>query len=347
MATCELCALQRELERKGEAVSLLGGTEGYTLNKFQGESQRPRFVLQPRRHLTCYDQVGDSRAAALGEALARAISAIEKAEGVKRVYVMSFNETAPGHIHFHLVPRFESDELRGPSLPDTADVPEGFDADAILAHVRDDREPSGDLSGGVGGALAWQDSPLTDRVREVLGGWNDHLSVYSLARRFIGGRPDRTGRTVDVGERYVLMWLFLLVLLATTAMVLPVGGWWGLVLSLLAGYRFIDLVVFVSAMLLTAGVNRVVSFARSLVLFVVNLMELALISIVWLRATGVDRGEAALASFTGQSLDDPSVLQATLEFADKAAVVLIAGVAIALVVGKIGERFTDAAIHGR
>ena len=114
--TCPLCQLVTDLGAEGEIAAL---RPGFTLNRFQGESDRPRLVLQPARHVTRFADLTDDEARNLGLSIRDAAAAVEAHRGVERCYVQSFNETPPGHLHVHLVPRFTDDpQPHGPQLSD-------------------------------------------------------------------------------------------------------------------------------------------------------------------------------------------------------------------------------------
>ncbi len=61
-------------------------------------------ILRVKGEATSLAQLPAETARALGETLARAVSAIERAVGAERVYVLSFCEI-DRRLHFHLFPR--------------------------------------------------------------------------------------------------------------------------------------------------------------------------------------------------------------------------------------------------
>ena len=100
-------------------------------------------VLKPKRHVESVAKLTPAEARAFGPLVARAAAALEKATGVKKVYVGLFGEAKDfPHIHAHLIPRplDLSDDLRGPLIfalmrteTDRASL---SDAERIAARVR-------------------------------------------------------------------------------------------------------------------------------------------------------------------------------------------------------------------
>ena len=331
-ACCELGRIVRRLADKNEVAVPL---PGFTLNYFQGDSQRPRFVLQIDRHVLSLSELTDGERADLGRALAVCIHTIEESPGVEKVYIESYNETSPGHVHFHLIPRFSSDdEYLGPDLPATADTPEGFHSRDVLAALA---KPTVRHGG------TWRDSPLTDAVRGGLNFWNRWLSPYPLVRRFASWRLSLADKRVDAGELYVLGWFLLLFAMCALSTALDLPHMVTVLLAVVAAYRWMDLSVFVANILLTTSPSILLSLARSLVLFTVNVLELLFIGFLWQRGAGSGRG-AALQQTVGVG---PEAVDSTL-FMDLCAkaieisLVLVAGLAIAMVIGKIGNTFHEA-----
>ena len=129
--SCELCLLVSELDSRKELYRL--GTDWY-VNSYQGSGSRPRFVVQPQQHVTDVGQLCPSALQTLGSVMGKVCDVIKLEINVERVYVLSFNETAPGHIHFHFVPRFTSDINIGPALSDNILVPQ-FDTVRVLQQL--------------------------------------------------------------------------------------------------------------------------------------------------------------------------------------------------------------------
>ena len=70
----------------------------------------------------------------LGLIMGNVCDAIKRESNVERVYILSFNETGPGHIHFHFVPRFTSDVNIGPNLSNDILVPQ-FDTLRVIRRL--------------------------------------------------------------------------------------------------------------------------------------------------------------------------------------------------------------------
>jgi len=76
-------------------------------------------VLKPKRHVESVSKLNAAESRALGPLVTRAAAALERATGVKKVYVGLFGEAkAFAHVHIHLIPRpLElADDLRGPLI---------------------------------------------------------------------------------------------------------------------------------------------------------------------------------------------------------------------------------------
>jgi diadenosine tetraphosphate (Ap4A) HIT family hydrolase len=112
---CQLCALVERLDSESKLVKL---NEFWTINEFQGDLQRPRYVLQVIAHKCSLTELSIEESVHLTHALSQSIRLLESQEKVERVYVESYNETLPGHLHIHLTPRFHGEELVGPELTD-------------------------------------------------------------------------------------------------------------------------------------------------------------------------------------------------------------------------------------
>lgn len=336
-ACCDLGRIVRTLADKNEVAVPL---PGFTLNRFEGELQRPRYVLQTDRHVVSLTELTDAERADLGRALAVCVQAIQGLPGVEKVYIESYNETPPGHVHIHLIPRFSNDaEHLGPNLPATADIPEGFRPSDVLAALAN---PAGQ------GRESWRDSPLTDAVRSVLNFWNKWLSPYPLVGKFARWRLSRTGQRVDAGEFYVLGWFFLLLSMCALSAAFALPQMVMVLLAVLATYRWVDLSVFVANILLTTNPSILQSLARSLVLFTVNVVELLLIGFLWQRGAGGGRG-AALNQILGvgpEAADSPLFMDICAK-AIEISLVLVVGLAIAMVIGKIGNTFHEAPRVGK
>jgi diadenosine tetraphosphate (Ap4A) HIT family hydrolase len=326
---CELCQMALDLRAQRELVTV---HPGVSLNLFQGPGARPRMVLQVERHVTAFSELTTDEAQSFGRSIRDVAASVEAQPGVARCYVSSFNETPPGHIHVHLVPRFDDDAQPIGPLLDTSQAPDSaaaFDLQAIITSF--DRRPRRFLH-----------SPLTDTLKHALETWNTRLSLYGPLRRGIDRLPFRD--RLDVGEVYVLLWLCVLASLVCGLSLLGSAPTWVVApMVAVAAYRWIDLVAYAGRILLTTEQSPLQSVARSLVLFGLNLVELRLIRTTWLIADGSELAEVWRGFLGMSSGPDPSTPAATGGAAVTFASALILGLSVAMVVGKIGDTFTDTA----
>src|SRR6266851_1032959 len=76
-------------------------------------------ILKPKRHVESVAKLTDAESRALGPLITRTAAALERATGVKKVYVGLFGEAKLfAHVHVHLIPRPVElgDDLRGPLI---------------------------------------------------------------------------------------------------------------------------------------------------------------------------------------------------------------------------------------
>ena len=322
---CELCDLVAGLEQEKQLLSL---NDHWTLNVFQGQSNRPRFVIQGKRHVVNFEDLSSAERAAMGDALALATAAIEREPGVAKVYVQSFNETAPGHLHIHLVPRFESDETMGENLKDL-ETP-----DPELTHS---------VMKSVESALPKQTTlPFVSRAAmKITTGWGRWVSGYRLL-----ARSGRKYGPFDAAELYVISWFWLLAILLLLQMTLPLNQFLLGVLAFVASYRLIDIGTYVFGMLLSNKRTHLVGLSRSLILMLTNLLESSIATALILNAVNGPSWQQVGSAFSpmlGFELETSNWgLLSYLGFISGSAVFFICAVlALAIVVGKIGERFTS------
>jgi diadenosine tetraphosphate (Ap4A) HIT family hydrolase len=333
--------------------------EHFTANAFQGESVRPRYVLQIRRHVTTYGDLTATERQELGGALSALCAAVEQEPGVDRVYVLSFNETGPGHLHWHVVPRFSAETgPYGPSLPDLeqrpADVDDERALETLLALTVEPTDETVSAAGATAVPAAASepsaasaaaprprpprpvlDSPLTDAVRSGLEMWNKHLSAYRLFHRFAGPHG-------DAGERYVLANLAVQVVLLGLVCLVPLPWWLTAPVCAIAVYRGVDVVVYALTIVLMTRRSTLRSVARSMVLFTLNLAELALIAAIVL--VGLD-GHAA-AALWALGVAEPAgtgVWPAIVLRAQALASFTVLSLALATILSKISDSFDDGA----
>ena len=100
-------------------------------------------ILKPKRHVESVAKLTPAEARTFGPLVTRAAAALERATGVKKVYVGLFGEAKDfPHVHVHLIPRplDLSDDLRGPLIfglmRTDVDRAPLKDAERIAARVR-------------------------------------------------------------------------------------------------------------------------------------------------------------------------------------------------------------------
>jgi diadenosine tetraphosphate (Ap4A) HIT family hydrolase len=85
-------------------------------------------VVLPRRHIESLAELEPEAAAALGPLLTDLTTALQKATGCHKTYVMLFAEAEGfAHLHIHVVPRMtdQPEDERGPRIFARLDRPEG------------------------------------------------------------------------------------------------------------------------------------------------------------------------------------------------------------------------------
>jgi len=73
-------------------------------------------VLKPRRHVAHLADLKPEEANSLGTVLHDVMAAVRSALQPERIYVCSFVESVPSHLHFHLLPRYAAMPPLGPGL---------------------------------------------------------------------------------------------------------------------------------------------------------------------------------------------------------------------------------------
>lgn len=283
-------------------------------------------MVQTTRHCPDLQQLSKEELGALGYALEAATSAITNSGPVERVYVQLFNEGRPGHVHFHVVPRFTLDTELGPSLPDTAQHAGTFDAEQALT-AAGNRYPS----------RRTEPSALVRGILRLCDLWNRGPSLYRRMPRF---------GSLDRAESYLATWLALWI----SALLVSwfVESWLLVaVVSILWTYRLTDAVLYEFSILLNAAPTSLVSIPRALVLRVANIAEVFLVtSTLLLASPGAPSGSAAVRQSYALAALQPEFGQPGL-FTDIVlavnwiAVLIILTGGIAMLIGKIGETFSE------
>ena len=76
-------------------------------------------ILKPKRHIESVADLSPAEAESMGTLIARTADALQRATGVRKVYVGLFGEAKEfPHVHIHLIPRPRrlSAKLRGPEI---------------------------------------------------------------------------------------------------------------------------------------------------------------------------------------------------------------------------------------
>lgn len=355
--TSHCCALGRLTDAPRRSGSLVTLSEHFTVNAFQGDSTRPRFVLQIQRHVTSYADLTDAERRELGRALSLLSQVVEREPGVERVYSLSFNETEPGHLHWHLLPRFVDEPgPYGPALADLVEPRTDFDVERVLSALR--AVDTSDVAAGRLEALAHGsaavasdanllvappdsrrrrrtvlDSPLTDAARRALEVWNRRVSAYRPFRKLAHRRRDS-------GELYVVANLVLLFVMLAAVCVVPLPSFLVVAISVIAVYRAVDIAAYALTIVLMTRRSHLRSVARSILLFTLNLLELTLIAAILLASVN-GSANAALWAF---GIGEPSMLtlwSALILRLQSLASFAVMGLALASVLSKVSESFDD------
>lgn len=62
-------------------------------------------IVEPKRHVAGWGQLGDDEAAALGKTINSVAAALRHSEGAEHVYTVTIGDEVP-HLHVHLIPRY-------------------------------------------------------------------------------------------------------------------------------------------------------------------------------------------------------------------------------------------------
>jgi hypothetical protein len=262
----------------------------------------------------------------MGSALAAASDAVMCSGPVDRVYVQLFNEVVPGHVHFHVVPRFAQDTERGADLGDSAAVAEGFDVEHALR-----------LAAGHMPARRIEPSALVRAVRWGCDRWARWASLYRVSPRL---------SALDRAETYVLMWIIAWAISVVLGWF--VAGWvaFGIV-GIAWLYRVTDMALYEVGILLDTSPTYLVSVPRALLLRVLNIGEAFLAtSALLMLAPGQPSGlPALLQGFAVAALQpnfgQPGIAQDAVLATSWVAVLVVLTGGVAMLVGKIGETFSD------
>ncbi|HEX3910133.1 MAG TPA: hypothetical protein VHW67_05465 [Solirubrobacteraceae bacterium] len=182
-------------------------------------------------------------------------------------------------------------------------------------------------------------------VEAVLGGIDaaQRISLYGPLLKVWSRKENTNRRRAQVAPAYVIGWLLFDALLLFASPLWIGSEVASIVCAAIAGYRFLDIVLFQLEVMLSRKPEHKVfaAFERSLILLALNVVELTLISGVWLRAAGLGGTTASwFAGFLLTTLmgtpDKPSGYGVTAGTeTDIATVATICG-ALLLLVGGVG-----------
>ena len=322
---CELCDLVSDLDQNNELIEL---DELWTINEFQGKLERPRYVLQVRQHKTSFSELSAAEQGNFSELLGKVMGVLERQPNVERVYVESFNETSPGHLHIHLTPRFSGEENLGPNLQDQKFS--DWNTISVWQQLQ-----------GISDA---EEIPFVTRyARAITGFWKRFLSPY----RFLAKNGSATKFGVfDAAELYVGLWLIVLLSLALANLFVALPSWAVIAVGVVGLYRTLDIGTFVFSMMLSTRHTSLVGLSRSLILMLTNLIEISLAAGLMLTMAGIKSSIAFLAGISlfgtwGFSTESWTVAPYSLFFISGITFFITGVLAIAIVINKIGDRFSS------
>ncbi len=193
-------------------------------------------------------------------------------------------------------------------------------------------------------------------VESVLAGLAtiQRMSLYGPIVRAWARNDDTNRRRAQVAPAYTLGWLFLAALILLVSSVWASATLPALLAVAIATYRFVDIVSFHVRLLLSRHPDQttVASLDRSLILLTCNVVELSVLSGIWLRAAGVASSTGAwfsgfllttlVSTPKGQYVSSTAGTEidlATVATICGALILLIGGAA--LLIGLIGQRFRE------
>ncbi len=351
--TCICCQIVQTLE-PSEVLEL---NEHWTVNVAENASTRPWLVVQSKEHYANLSDLSDAARASLGSALDVVTGHALAVSGGRRAYAMLLNEAEPPHVHFHVTVSFEEDEpsKRGSMLLGT-ETPEGISVNShqVLDKIRTSIE-SGRLeteSNAVDLGAA-EPSFLVRAVVSVVRNFQRH-NLHAVVRSLFDDRGLST--TIESHSRSTIrssfaeIWVggWVLTLAALLFLSDVESGPLVVIAVVLALYRLIEIAAPHLVTLLDRTATGVVSFERSFVLVVLNVLELAFILAILL-ATQVDGGPGErftvglrLATLRGE-LDQGDVTLAAIEWLGTAWSLLLLVASASIAMGRIAERLVERA----
>lgn len=323
MPNCSLCKLP-------EALNAISLDAYWTLNVARDAVDRPWLVLQTKRHVTSMDQLNSEEAKSLGIHVQKISKHLMRIANAKQIHVYQMNEGDPGHVHFHLLPSFNSDEFSPRTLlglPIPINIPEIPKSQWLPSvTIANQREPSFTVR-----MLVW----LSKRVKAL-------NIIYPIIQKFC------TKIGIDKGyAAEILVFSSLFLWVASFFFIQDSKSIYLFIISALGALRILDISATQISIILDRNARLLKSFERSLVLAFLNLAEITFVSAIWTRAITAESQLSALASSfqiatNRGEFSRSSELLLVVDIAVTLSSVLLLFIVVATVLGRISsERFDE------
>lgn len=323
IANCSLCELPKTLK----AISL---DTDWTLNAARDALDRPWLVLQTKRHVKSVDLLNNQEAASLGFHIQNISSHLMRLTQAKQIHVYQMNEANPGHVHFHFLPSFDSDEFQPRTLLDLP-LPS-----KVIPFQKSDWLPNQTPT-------SQHEPSFTVRTLvQISKGIKALNFIYPLIQKFCARVGIDRGYAAEILVTSSLcLWItsFFLIENAESPILLGVSA-----LGLL---RILDINATQISIILDRNARILKSFERSLVLAFLNLTEIIFVSSIWNRAiTSENRLSSFASSFQVATnrgeFSETSRLLLLVDVSVTISSVLILFIVVATVLGRISsERFDE------
>lgn len=114
MTNCEICSQNRDFNK------IIYETENWIITSGPIESQINGYLyMSPKRHVENWFEFNENELLELGPIIKKIEIAIKEEVHLERLYTVTISE-AMRHIHIHLIPREEDNEVKGLSLIEQA-----------------------------------------------------------------------------------------------------------------------------------------------------------------------------------------------------------------------------------
>lgn len=323
---CSLCLIP-------ERVNAIKLDKFWTVNKSIDANNRPWLVVQSVRHVENIGDITSEEAHALGHHLKNLSSHLSKFKNVKRVHIYQINEGEPGHVHFHLTVSTAKDKkeygtLLGKSLPKNLEMVSSSKWIPVNGKVKH-LEPSFLVR-------------IIVRLCNFIKKFN---LIYPLIQRILKSKKIDTGYAAEI---YVLSSVLTFSLLSiflqhSNSIFLQIA-------VVLGGLRIVDIWSTQLSIILDRGARLLKSFERTFVLAAINLIEVSLISSVWLKKVEpIDTLSAISQGFrlaTNRStIETDTYAKLGIEVTIAATTLLLLVVVISVILGKLAsERFDEVTV---